>query len=400
MRRVVVTGLGAVTPLGIGVRRTWKRLLDGHCGIVSVKDRHPGFAEIPCQIAAVVPRGSKEHGGWRASDWLTRDQERKTALFAQYALAAAEEALNDADWKPEAQEAKEMTGVCLGSGIGNFEEIYNASVAYDKGLNSKTGPNHAATTACTTGAHSIGDAARFIAHGDADVMVAGGGESCIHPLAIGGFARCRSLATGFNDRPEKSSRPFDRDRQGFVVGEGAAVVVLEELEHAKSRGTRIYAELKGYGCSADAYHMTAPKENGKGALLAMQRALKNAEISPSKVDYINAHGTSTIIGDAAENAAIVSLLLGFEGKDMPSDINISSTKGAIGHLLGGAGAIEAVFSVLAIHEVRELVILFPAAGKVHMLKGVLFAEGSTSNHQSGKHDRRIQMQLCAQCSSG
>ncbi|EAS35435.3 beta-ketoacyl-acyl-carrier-protein synthase II [Coccidioides immitis RS] len=379
MRRVVVTGLGAVTPLGTGIRHTWGRLVEGHCGIVSVKHRHPGFTEVPCQIAAVVPQGPKELGGWRASEWVTRDEERKTALFAQYALAATEEALNDAGWKPGTQEAMEMTGVCLGSGIGNFEEIYNSSVAYDNGLRDKKGyrkisplfvpkllinlgaghismkygfmgPNHAATTACTTGAHSIGDAARFIAHGDADVMVAGGAESCIHPLAIGGFARCRSLATDFNDQPKKSSRPFDRDRQGFVVGEGAAVVILEELEHATSRGARIYAELKGYGCSADAYHMTAPKENGKGALLAMQRALKNAALPPSKVDYINAHGTSTVIGDAAENAAIKTLLLGSEGKERPSDINISSTKGAIGHLLGGAGAIEAVFSVLTIYE--------------------------------------------------
>ncbi|KAL1957180.1 hypothetical protein VTO42DRAFT_6214 [Malbranchea cinnamomea] len=374
MRRVVVTGLGAVTPLGLGIRRTWKRLLDGECGIVSVKDRHPRFADLPCQIAAVVPQGPKAEGCWRTSDWLNRDEERKMAKFAQYALVAAQEALEDAGWKPNTEEEKEVTGVCLGSGIGNFDEIFDTVIAYDKGGYRKVsplfvprllinlgaghismkygfkGPNHSVTTACTTGAHSIGDASRFIAHGDADVMVAGGSESCIHPLAVGGFARCRSLATGFNDAPDKASRPFDRDRQGFVVGEGAGVMILEELEHAKSRGARIYAEVKGYGCSADAYHMTAPEEDGKGAFTSMKRALKNAQISPGNVDYINAHGTSTVIGDAAENAAIKSLLLGPEGRTKASEINISSTKGATGHLLGGAGAVEAIFAVLALYE--------------------------------------------------
>ncbi|PGH13245.1 beta-ketoacyl-acyl-carrier-protein synthase II [Helicocarpus griseus UAMH5409] len=374
MRRVAVTGLGAVTPLGIGIRRTWKRLLDGHCGIVSVKDRDPRYTDLPCQIAALVPQGPKAEGAWRASDWLNRDTERKTAKFTQYALAATEEALEDAGWKPTSHEQKEMTGVCLGSGIGNFDEIYDTSLTYDNGGYRKisplfvpkllinlgaghismkygfAGPNHAATTACTTGAHSIGDASRFIACGDADVMIAGGAESCIHPLVLGGFSRCRSLATSYNDSPEKASRPFDRDREGFIVGEGAAVVVLEELEHAKSRGAHIYAELKGYGCSGDAHHMTAPKESGEGALSAMKRALKNAQVSPGKVDYINAHGTSTVIGDAAENFAIKSLLLGSGGKQRAADINVSSTKGAVGHLLGGAGAIEAVFSIMAIRE--------------------------------------------------
>ncbi|KAJ6149764.1 hypothetical protein N7471_000963 [Penicillium samsonianum] len=374
MRRVVVTGLGAVTPLGVGIRRTWKRLLDGHCGVVNVKDRDERYAEQPCQVAAVVPQGSRENGGWTASEWLDRGEERKMAKFAQYAMVAAEEALQDADWKPEPFEQREATGVCLGSGIGNFDEIYNTVVAYEKGGYKKInplfvpkllinlgaghismkygfmGPTHSATTACTTGAHSIGDAARFIACGDADVMVAGGAESCIHPLAIGGFARARSLATGFNDTPEKASRPFDADRAGFVVGEGAAVMVLEELEHALARGARIYAELRGYGCSSDAYHMTSPKVNGEGAFMAMKKALKQAQLRPAAVDYINAHATSTIVGDAAENAAIKALLLGPDGKDKAADVNVSSTKGALGHLLGGAGAIEALFSVLAIHE--------------------------------------------------
>ncbi|CAG7995900.1 unnamed protein product [Penicillium olsonii] len=373
MRRVVVTGLGAVSPLGVGARRTWKRLLDGHCGVVNVKDRDERFAEQPCQVAAVVPQGGREDGSWTASEWLDRG-ERKMAKFAQYAMAATEEALQDADWKPEPFEQREATGVCLGSGIGNFDEMYNTVVAYEKGGYKKVnplfvpkllinlgaghismkyrfmGPNHAATTACTTGAHSIGDAARFIACGDADVMVAGGAESCIHPLAIGGFARARSLATAFNDTPETASRPFDADRGGFVVGEGAAVLILEELEHALARGAKIYAELKGYGCSGDAHHMTSPKENGEGAYMAMKKALKQAKIRPADVDYVNAHATSTIVGDAAENAAIKALLLGSEGREKAADVNVSSTKGALGHLLGGAGAIEALISVLAIQE--------------------------------------------------
>ncbi|KAL4896262.1 thiolase-like protein [Aspergillus ambiguus] len=374
MRRVVVTGLGAVSPLGVGFRRTWNRLLDGHCGIVNVRHRDVRFADLPCQIAAVVPSGARRDGGWTASEWLSRDEERKTARFAQYALAASEEALQDAGWMPTTVEQKESTGICLGSGIGNFDEVYDTVVAYDKGGYRKVsplfvpkllinlgaghismkygfmGPNHAATTACTTGAHSIGDAARFIACGDADVMLAGGAESCIHPLAIGGFARARSLATSYNDCPEKASRPFDADREGFVVGEGAAMVILEELEHAKARGAHIYAELKGYGCSGDAHHMTAPKENGEGALLAMKKALKNAQLPPAAVDYVNAHATSTVVGDAAENAAIKALLLSPGGKQKPADVNISSTKGAVGHLLGGAGAIEALFTILAVHE--------------------------------------------------
>ncbi|CZR61510.1 probable 3-oxoacyl-[acyl-carrier-protein] synthase, mitochondrial precursor [Phialocephala subalpina] len=374
MRRVVVTGLGAITPLGVGIRRTWNRLLAGDSGIVSIAKSAPQWRELPSTVAGIVPEGSKEEGGWKALDWLERGDERRMAKFTQYAIAATEMALEDAGWRPNKQEDKEATGVCLGSGIGNLEELYNTSVAYDKTGYKKVsplfvpqllinlgaghismkygfqGPNHAVTTACTTGAHAIGDASRFIAFGDADVMIAGGSESCIHPLALAGFSRSRSLATAFNHDPTSSSRPFDQDRCGFVIAEGAGVVVLEELEHAKARGADIYAEVRGYGCSGDAHHVTAPREDGLGALLAMKRALKNANIVPNDVNYINAHATSTQLGDAAENAAITTLMLGPEGVESGCQIAVSSTKGAIGHLLGAAGAVEAIFSILAVKE--------------------------------------------------
>ncbi|KAK2624783.1 hypothetical protein QTJ16_005976 [Diplocarpon rosae] len=376
MRRVVVTGLGAVTPLGVGIRRTWNRLLAGDCGIVSTSNREPAaqWLELPSKVAGIVPEGSHIDGKWQASDWLGREEERRMARFTQYAIAATEMALDDAAWRPQKQHERELTGVCLGSGIGNLEVLYTSSVAYHKEGYKRVspffvpqllinlaaghismrygfqGPNHAVTTACTTGAHAIGDASRFIAFGDADVMIAGGSESCIHPLALAGFARSRSLATSFNDEPLTSSRPFDRDRCGFVIAEGAGVIVLEELEHAKARGADIYAEVRGYGCSGDAHHVTAPRENGAGALLAMKRALKNAGIRPKDVDYINAHATSTPLGDAAENTAIERLLLGEEGFEKETDIAVSSTKGAIGHLLGASGAIEAIFSILAVKK--------------------------------------------------
>ncbi|KAL3419290.1 hypothetical protein PVAG01_09512 [Phlyctema vagabunda] len=376
MRRVVVTGLGGITPLGVGIRRTWTRLLASDCGIVSVANLEPKsrWGELPSTVAGLVPQGSKDEGKWQASDWLEKGDERRMARFTQYAIAATEMALSDAGWRPNGTADLQMTGVCLGSGIGNFEEVYNTSVGYEKGGYKKVsplfvpkllinlaaghismkyglqGPNHAVTTACTTGAHSIGDASRFIAYGDADVMIAGGSESCIHPLALAGFARSRSLVTDYNHDPSSASRPFDQSRSGFVIAEGAGVVILEELEHAKARGAEIYAEVRGYGCSGDAHHVTAPREDGAGALLAMKKALKNAGIRPAEVDYINAHATSTPLGDAAENAAITTLMLGDHGVSAARDISVSSTKGAIGHLLGAAGAIEAIFSILAVKE--------------------------------------------------
>ncbi|KAG0647666.1 Fatty-acid synthase [Hyphodiscus hymeniophilus] len=353
MRRVVVTGLGAITPLGVGIQRTWSRLLASECGIVSTSSLEPStrWRELPSQVAGLVPLGSHEEGKWQASDWLKRGDERRMAKFTQYAIAATEMAFRDAGWRPQTQEEREMTGgykkvsplfvpqLLINLGAGHISMKYGLQ-----------GPNHAVTTACTTGAHSIGDASRFIAFGDADVMVAGGSESCIHPLAVAGFSRSRSLVTTYNTHPELSSRPFDRDRGGFVIAEGAGVVILEELEHAKARGAEIYAEIRGYGCSGDAHHITAPREDGHGALLAMKRALKNAGTRPKEVDYINAHATSTPLGDAAENAAIVTLMLGEEGVQKADEIAISSTKGAVGHLLGAAGAIEAIFSILAVKE--------------------------------------------------
>ncbi|KAI4174307.1 MAG: hypothetical protein LQ343_002446 [Gyalolechia ehrenbergii] len=297
--------------------------------------------------------------------------------FMKYASVAAREALEDANWCPNTEEQQEMTGICLGSGIGSFEEIYNTSLGFEKGGAKKVsplfvpkllinlaaghlsmkyglkGPNHAVTTACTTGAHSIGDASRFIAFGDANVILAGGSESCIHPLAFIGFERSRSLTTTSNSKPSYASRPFHPTRDGFVIGEGAAVMVLEALDHALARGAQnIYAEIAGYGTSADAYHMTAPPPSGEGPLRAMKLALKNASVKPSQVDYINAHATSTPLGDVAENRAIKTLMLnGHEGKKKAGDIDVSSTKGAVGHLLGAAGAAEALFSVLAIRDV-------------------------------------------------
>ncbi|KAK7742092.1 Mitochondrial beta-keto-acyl synthase [Cytospora paraplurivora] len=378
MRRVVVTGLGAITPLGVGARSTWKRLLAGESGLVDVTSTEPRaqWKGLTSSVAGLVPSGKagRAEGRWDPADWLDTTEQRRMSRFAQYAVAATEMAIADAGWRPSSQADLEATGVCLGSGIGNLDELYSTSIAFEKDGYKKVsplfvpkilinlaaghvsmkygfqGPNHSATTACTTGAHSVGDASRFIAFGDADVMIAGGAESCIHPLTYAGFGRSRSLSTAYNHDPSASCRPFDRGRDGFVIAEGAAVLVLEELEHAKARGAHILAELAGYGCSGDAHHMTAPREDGSGALLAMKRALKNAQIKPRQVDYVNAHATSTPIGDAAEARAISTLMLAEDGVEKESQVTVSSTKGAVGHLLGAAGAVEALFAVLAISE--------------------------------------------------
>ncbi|KAI8636015.1 thiolase-like protein [Parasitella parasitica] len=366
-RRVVVTGLGIVSPVGVGVKTAWKNLLASQCGIISLAERE-GFEKLPVRIAAEVPRGSYEEGKFTASEWLDKGDDRTMAKFSHYAIAAARQAINDAQWIPENDLDKERTGVCIGSGMGSLEDIVDTSTAYSSGGYRKVspmfvprilinmaaghltmkygyqGPNHAVSTACTTGAHAIGDAMRFIQYGDADVMVAGGSEASVHPLAIAGFARAKSLATQYENNPTEASRPFDRDRSGFVMGEGSGMVVLEEYEHAKKRGAKMYAELKGYGLSGDAHHMTSPPENGHGATRSMRRALQVAGLSPADIDYVNAHATSTPAGDVAENRAIKTV---FDGHW--DNINVSSSKGATGHLLGAAGAVEAIFSILSVH---------------------------------------------------
>ncbi|KAF9435942.1 Mitochondrial beta-keto-acyl synthase [Entomortierella beljakovae] len=372
-RRVVVTGLGLVTPLGIGVQQTWPKLIASECGVVSLKglaspNGLPGYDTLPSQIGAVVKKeGGKSLGGFDSAEWLNPGDENRMALFTQYAIAAAKMAITDAQWENISEEDKERTGVCLGSGIGSLEDMAATTLSFAKSgyrrmspmfvpkilinmaaghLTMKfgyRGPNHAVSTACTTGAHSIGDAMRFIQFGDADVMIAGGSEACIHPMTLAGFAKAKSLATNFNDSPSEGSRPFDRDRDGFVVGEGAGVVVLEEYEHAIKRGAPIYAELRGYGLSGDAHHMTAPPENGSGAAMAMRRALKASRLTAADVGYVNAHATSTPQGDIAENRAIKTV---FDGHH--NSVAVSSTKGAIGHLLGAAGAVEAIFTILAV----------------------------------------------------
>ena len=352
-----------------GAQATWKNLLIGHCGIRAVTADYGDFSKNDCRVAGLVPRGPRSESQWKPSDWLSGNDERKLARFMQYGLVAAQEALEDAQWKPQEDAQLERTGVCLGSGIGAFEDICNTSLAFHSSGPKKvspyfvprilinlgaghismkfgfSGPTHAATTACTTGAHSIGDAARFIQAGDADVMVAGGAESCIHPLAFTGFERSKSLTTSSNDTPGQASRPFSRGRDGFVIAEGAAVLILEERSHAIRRGANIYAELAGYGASSDAHHLTQPPPDGHGALRAMQQALKSAGIEPERVDYVNAHATSTPLGDVAEANAVSRLF-----RDSAAKPLISSTKGATGHLLGAAGALEALFTVMAVQE--------------------------------------------------
>jgi 3-oxoacyl-[acyl-carrier-protein] synthase II len=366
LRRVAITGLGLVTPLGCGVEASWSRLVAGGNGARRIAEFE--VADLACQIACFIPRGNGEKGKFDPDDWMEPKEQRKVDDFIVYAMAAATQALADAGWRADSVDKQERTGVLIGSGIGGLSGIADTSlllkekgprrvspffipgrlinlasgyVSIEHGLK---GPNHAVVTACSTGAHAIGDAARIIALDDADVMVAGGAESPICRIAIAGFAACRALATAFNDRPQQASRPYDRDRDGFVIGEGAGVVVLEALEHAKARGAKIYAEVIGYGMSGDAHHITAPATDGDGAYRSMHLALKRAGLQPRDVQYVNAHGTSTM-GDEIELAAVERLFGNAAG-----DLAMSSTKSAIGHLLGAAGAVEAIFSVLAIRD--------------------------------------------------
>jgi 3-oxoacyl-[acyl-carrier-protein] synthase II len=373
-RRVVITGIGLVTPLGAGREITWKRILAGQSGAGRISSFDP--ADYACQIACEVPRvdgrgggGVDVEGSFDPSQVLPPKDLRKIDDFILYAIAAADEALADSGWKPETDEEKNRTGVIIGSGIGGLGSIYETSLELaEKGprrvspffitsalinlaagqvsiRHGLKGPNHSVVTACATGAHAIGDASRLIMYGDADVMVAGGAEASVNKLGIAGFVACRALSTSFNDAPEKASRPYDKDRDGFMMGEGAGVLVVEEYEHAKARGAHIYAEVIGYGLAGDAYHITAPASDGDGGFRAMVMALAHAEVDPGQIDYINAHGTSTPLGDEIELRAVERLLGQHAAK-----ATMSSTKSEIGHLLGAAGAVEAAFTALAIRD--------------------------------------------------
>jgi 3-oxoacyl-[acyl-carrier-protein] synthase II len=359
--------MGMVTPLGCGVDATWTNILAGKSGVVHITD-FP-VDDLASQIAGQVPRGSKAEGKFNRDEWMEPKESRKVDDFIVFAMAAADQALEDAGWKPETRDDQIATGVLIGSGIGGLQGIAEtAIVLHERGprrvspffipgrlinlasgqvsiRHGLKGPNHAVVTACSTGAHAIGDASRLIALGDADVMVAGGAESPVCRIAIAGFAACRALSTGFNDRPTEGSRPYDRDRDGFVIGEGAGVVVLEERDHALARGAKIYGEVVGYGLSGDAYHITAPAEDGDGAARCMAMAIKRAGIAPDEIDYINAHGTSTPMGDEIELRAVERIL-----GNAAENATMSSTKSATGHLLGAAGAVEAIFSLLAMRD--------------------------------------------------
>ena len=361
MRRVVVTGMGMVTPLGSGVDHNWSQIIAGKSGIARIE----GFdvSDISCQIAGQVP-GADAVGGLNLDDWIDPREQRKQDRFIQLGLVAACQAIEDSDWKPQDRESQNRTGVMIGSGIGGLESIVKTDqLMHEKGPRRISpffipsalinlisghvsirygfrGPNHAVVTACSTGAHAIGDAARMVALDDADVMVAGGAEAAVCRIGMAGFAAARALSTSYNDTPEVASRPWDKGRDGFVMGEGAGIVVLEELEHAKARGAKIYGEIKGYGMSGDAHHITAPAEDGDGGFRAMQAALKRAGLAPSDIDYVNAHGTSTPLGDLIEAKAVARLL-----GDAAANVSISSTKSATGHLLGAAGAIEAIYAI-------------------------------------------------------
>lgn len=364
-----MTGMGIVNSLGVGIQNNWEKILAGKSGIRAIESFD--VSDLPAKIAGQVPDGDTVDGLFNSEDWVSSKDQRRMDDFIIYGLCAAEQAVQDSGWLPTEDEDCWRTGVMIGSGIGGLTEIAKTSSIIDEGKIRRVspffipaslinlisghvsirhgfkGPNHSVVTACATGTHAIGDAARIIMLDDADVMVAGGAESAISRIGMAGFCAARALSTSYNDTPEKASRPWDRDRDGFVMGDGAGVVVLEELEHAKKRGARIYAEVVGYGMSGDAHHITAPAENGDGAYRCMQAALKRAGLNPSDVDYVNAHGTSTPLGDEIELGAVARLF-----GDAVYDISMSSTKSAIGHLLGAAGAVEAIYSILAIeHDV-------------------------------------------------
>ena len=367
MRRVVVTGLGAVTPLGVGIDHNWRRLLAGESGVSAIQAFD--VSDLPCKIGGMVTPGDTADGKFNADDWVPRKTQRKMDRFIVFAVAASRQAIEDSGWVAQSEEDQERTGVLIGSGTGGLSGIAEAAVLLEKrgprrispffipanliNLSSGhvsieygfRGPNHAVVTACASGAHAIGDAARMISLDDADVMVAGGSEAAICRLGMAGFASARALSTGFNDRPQQASRPWDRDRDGFVMGEGAGIIVLEELEHARRRGANIHAEVIGYGMSGDGFHLTAPSPDGNGAYRAMKSALRNAKLNACDIDYINAHGTSTPLGDEIELGAVKRLF-----GDHAYTLSMSSTKSAIGHLLGAAGSVEAIYSIKAIQD--------------------------------------------------
>ena len=359
--------MGLITPLGVGVKNNWERLTRNESGVRAIQSFD--VTDLPVKIAGQVPRGDTASGLFNADDWVPPKDQRKMDNFIIYAVAAATEAVEDSGWKPQTDEQRELTGVLIGSGIGGLPQIEEAALTLkEKGPRRITpffipatlinlasgqvsikygfrGPNHAVVTACSTGAHAIGDAARMIQFGDAEVMVAGGTEAAVCRLGLAGFAAARALSTSFNDTPEKASRPWDKDRDGFVMGEGSGIVVLEEYEHAKARGAKVYAELIGYGLSGDAYHVTAPPPDGNGGFRSMRAAMRHAQKNPEDIDYINAHGTSTPLGDEIELGAVKRLF-----GEAAYKLSMSSTKSAIGHLLGAAGSVEAIFSILAVRD--------------------------------------------------
>ena len=367
MRRVVVTGMGVVSSLGVGLKKNWGDLLAGKSGITAINNFD--VSDLPAKIAGQVPNGNTDDGLFTVDDWVPAKDQRRMDDFIIYGLCAAQQAIEDSGWKIDNEEDAWRTGVLIGSGIGGLPEIADGSVKVHEGRARRLspffipaslinlisghvsiryglkGPNHAVVTACSTGAHAIGDAARIIMWEDADVMVAGGAEAAICPIGVAGFCSARALSTGYNDRPTEASRPWDQDRDGFVMGDGAGVVVLEALEHAKKRGAKIYGEVIGYGMSGDAHHITAPAEDGDGAYRCMCAALKRAGMNPEDIDYVNAHGTSTPLGDEIELGA-VQRVFGVHAKN----ISMSSTKSAIGHLLGAAGSVEAIFSLMAMNK--------------------------------------------------